>query len=59
MVSYFSLDDILTEAEVLPCTFLTDANSLGYLDDRNDDDDVQQASIHTIRCRGTYVFVMK
>ena len=38
--NYYDLDDILSEAETLPCTWKDTAYDLGYLDERNDEEDV-------------------
>eukprot|EP00484_Ammonia_sp_Unknown_P022899 CAMPEP_0197034192 /NCGR_PEP_ID=MMETSP1384-20130603/12372_1 /TAXON_ID=29189 /ORGANISM="Ammonia sp." /LENGTH=179 /DNA_ID=CAMNT_0042464087 /DNA_START=98 /DNA_END=634 /DNA_ORIENTATION=+ len=34
--SYYDIDDILAEGQVLPCTFNVDAVELGYLDETGD-----------------------
>lgn len=41
---YYDLDDILTEAELLPCSFNVQAANLGFLDDTTDDPDLEQGT---------------
>jgi hypothetical protein len=37
-VSYFDIDDILSECETLPCVFIVDAIDLGYLNSTDEDE---------------------
>ncbi|KAA0151824.1 hypothetical protein FNF27_03299 [Cafeteria roenbergensis] len=40
-MSYFDIAEIVAEEERLPCTFLTDAELIGYLDSTSDREDIE------------------
>lgn len=41
---YYDIDDILAEAEVIPCSFTIDALNLGYLDEGSEESDMKSGS---------------
>lgn len=41
---YYNIDDILAEAELIPCVFNTDAIDLGYLDESSGEKDLKKNS---------------